>query len=1379
MSTSRDMPGLGVTGVPDGSQEQPILVNDEDHDAPRSGIGFEVERLVRQVQKGDARFNPIDLDGEDENLSEDPWRADEENYDRDNAKIEREELTNEPEDTQDGPCVHWKKGIRNPCPCGTHQKVTKVMVGSIEVSQSQVVELKEAVRVGRYEAEFVEVHEIWESYKGDNSFVRGRTYARTRNLEGRIVPRQNEVCEIYELDENDHRATNPVTSLEQALVEVTIQNIKTIRTLHKTNKAFPECRFDRVRYRTKKEREDEAPIICRCEMVLLYPDHRYRRQKRPIAGEVIRHYSENDIPKDRHRVPDSERRKPHEKIRGGSFVPNGAPEADPEASLIHQARDQKYSAADFFCGAGGYSMGAKMAGLEVLLACDWWPRCCETYRQNFPGVELYQVDIYKLIEDMSTDLTREPFNVDIIHFSPPCQTWSPAHTCEGKRDEENRATLFACEKIIVIFKPRIFTVEQTFGLAQDRWIPNFNALLQGFTRHGYSVKWKVLHLVEYGLPQTRKRLVMIGAAPGEQLPAWPRPTHSRDPRGGQKPFVSASQACSALIEGENRHDVEGARPADKVPWDSSKPLGRTVTCSGGQCHHWSGERDFTLAEFAVIQGFPTDFRFQGKCIKKQIGNAFAPIVVKVLLKCIRVHLEKFDGVTRQPPPGQVIIDIDDDNDNHDNNRPQLNKDQRQSHIESQLVVEDLVGFCRKPSGLSQELLQGMIRDIRDNPVQCFLAKGNRKPSKDNSSSETNPRRSSRIGSRQAQPTQGNTLSSSFLPVNNQDSPSAENTVVEGNSNAAPQNTADSISVAATEYNTATQDVAAGASSTTFQVPSTLDESTTGQAISVNQTAGRTINEGVIAASSHQSSPDSDEPRPPRSAQTAVTIEDLNSSVRQTRSSTSRSAPGPSRGPSIVGGNLLSAPTRDSSDSESDRPMVRRSARTARTIHDRNYSAPQTRSASTRSTGHNSARTAQTLDGLNEESSTGRSTSSDAAAPQPQPTGWISGGVILPRSGRQSPPGFNDITPLYEAPRTTESVAGPSDSTPDPVPRVATPDPVPRAVNDGRVFHNSAASETITAAEALAEVMKAAERSTIFSGAVVERLHGLQVGEGAAAPSSPGPQAPPAVENATPEQAPRTGQDTDDVRAEPAAPRHQSPQSTRDDTPRQETPTPQSDLFEGAVSSSARLSGIRAALSNALQHTQAGGDAGGPSRRRSSGDSVASMGESSRAGARPSLPVIIEDEEEEDAGDELGGHDDEEASDGDLFGEEEEEEKDEDQLLLDGIRLSLVRVPGGPEVDAEGFRLEELAIAHEASLLPAYRPSQDDEPEDLYTSMDHDAPVPEAEPEPEMYGPGDFKGKGVAVAPKPTPTPRKYDEYAEDEEEAEREGSPSKKPRGSK
>lgn len=1392
--------------LPDGSQEQPILV-DEDQDVPQSGIGFEVDKLVRQIRKGDARLDPIDLDGEDDSLSEDPWRADEENYDNDNAKIEREELDNEPGDTQDGPCVHWKKAVRNPCPCGTHQKVPNVTIGRMELGESQVVELKEPIRVGRYEAEFIEIHQIWIPHKGDHIFIRGRAYARTRNLEGRIEPRKNEVCEVYELDENDHRATDPIRHLEQALVEVPIQNIKATRTLHKTNKAFPECRFDRVRYKTNEERENEAPLTCRWQMVLSYPDPRYRRQQRPIAGEVIRHYNQDDIPKDRHRVPDSERRKAHEKIRGGSFVPSGAPKAGLEAFPIRLARGQKYTVVDIFCGAGGYSKGAEMAGLKVLAACDHWLWCCETYRQNFPDAELHEKDVYKFIEDMSTDLTREPLHVDILHFSPPCQTWSPAHTCEGKKDEQNRATLYACEKIITIFKPRIFTVEQTFGLAQDRWIPNFNALVQGFTRHGYSVKWKVLHLVEYGLPQTRKRLVMIGAAPGEQLPSWPRPTHSKDPKDGKKPFVSASKACSALVEGENLHDVAAARPTNKAPWDSNKPLGRTITTSGGQSYHPSGLREFTLAEYAVLQGFPLTFCFKGKCIKKQIGNAFAPIVVKILLKCIRVHLESFDGVTRQPAPCQIItLSDDDDEDDHENTRPQLHqKDHSRSQIESQLGVDDLVGFGRKPYDLSQGLLQGMIKDFRENSVKCFLAKTNQTTSKGGSSSVPSLRRSNRGGSREAQPIQENTIDSYFLPAGDQDSATVASTNIGGNSSAVPGSTEESALTAPDDDNTAAQGVTDGTSNATFQVPSTSDEEA--QTSNFIQNTCGTVDAPSVSAPPRQSSLEPDE----ANEETAPPIADLRSPIRQTYPTTRSSTEGQSSGQAIMDG-VLNAPPRDPSDSDTNRPMARQNAST---VADLNYSPRQTRSASLGSTGHRSARTAQILAGMADPSPAGRSSSSDAAASQLLGSRRIIDGILTAPTS-QSPPGSTDTAPLIPVPVTTQRI---------PDIEEATQNPTSQTDQSRADFDNDAPYQAPrTVGQAIAGIIAAAHRSRIFPG-LVEELRNLQADEDAA------PRSPPSASDTNPVAADQTlslSQNTYGIITAPTVPRRESSPAhgdatpcrafdtaqgiagvpgaashnriptrvadtfraagvdegadspglqgswgTHHVTPHQGAPTPQSGPAEGAISSSTRQTGMRAAVPGTSQGIQTGGGVAGPSRRRSSCASVAYVGESSRAGARRSLPIVVEDDEDKQVeSNEQGDLDDREALQDGNVGEEE----DDDLQLQRGIMMSLAGAPqtqdAREEVDRQDIDRREQALAFQQDMLDKIRQNQGSKPEGTHDAVHDESSAPGTEPEPEMYGPGDYKGKKKAVAR------RKFDEYDEDEK-TKREGKQNKRPRGSK
>jgi DNA (cytosine-5)-methyltransferase 1 len=216
----------------------------------------------------------------------------------------------------------------------------------------------------------------------------------------------------------------------------------------------------------------------------------------------------------------------------------------------------------------------------------------------------------------------------------------------GQNDEQNQAVLFCCTDLIEKFRPRLFTVEQTFGILSPKFREFFNTFINGFAIHGYSVRWKILHLSSYGVPQLRKRLIMIGSAPGERLPPFPPPTHSKDGAGGLKPWATPPSVLApippTLANPLHRPHLRRRFDPPKAPWDPTR-LARTITCSGGQNYHWSGERDFTLLEYAVLQGFPTWHRFEGQYVKKQIGNAFAPSVVKILYEHLVEWLLKEDG----------------------------------------------------------------------------------------------------------------------------------------------------------------------------------------------------------------------------------------------------------------------------------------------------------------------------------------------------------------------------------------------------------------------------------------------------------------------------------------------------------------------------------------------------------------------------------------------------------------------------------------------------------------------------------------------------------------------------------------------------------------
>lgn len=108
----------------------------------------------------------------------------------------------------------------------------------------------------------------------------------------------------------------------------------------------------------------------------------------------------------------------------------------------------------------------------------------QSFKRNFPGVRTYNEDMFHFC----TERARSQRRVDILHLSPPCQFFSPCHTREGKDDDMNNAALFACAECVKRIRPRLVTLEQTFGLV-DRHSGYFNALVHGFTSLGYSIQW--------------------------------------------------------------------------------------------------------------------------------------------------------------------------------------------------------------------------------------------------------------------------------------------------------------------------------------------------------------------------------------------------------------------------------------------------------------------------------------------------------------------------------------------------------------------------------------------------------------------------------------------------------------------------------------------------------------------------------------------------------------------------------------------------------------------------------------------------------------------------------------------------------------------------
>ncbi|KAF7908312.1 uncharacterized protein EAF01_004067 [Botrytis porri] len=306
--------------------------------------------------------------------------------------------------------------------------------------------------------------------------------------------------------------------------------------------------------------------------------------------------------------------------------PNGLKTPSLKEPLI-LAPGQTFTYGDAFCGAGGTTRGAVMAGLRVKWGFDFDQHACATWHLNFPNANCYEMSSERFVSlatpsPYSSDIPND-VKVDILHLSPPCQYFSPAHTVEGKNDETNTASLFAVAAVITVAKPRVVTLET------DIW-----------------------HFISEGLPQRRFRLIIIASCPGEPLPPMPLPTHSSSPSLNKtKPFKTVSQTLREIPNSAANHSPHLLPEKNLRPYNPHAILPRTMTTSGGDNWHPSGKRGFTDREFACLQGFPLKHQFGQNGIKRQIGNAVPPVVAKVLFEGIRRFMEGTDGVVRDERDG--------------------------------------------------------------------------------------------------------------------------------------------------------------------------------------------------------------------------------------------------------------------------------------------------------------------------------------------------------------------------------------------------------------------------------------------------------------------------------------------------------------------------------------------------------------------------------------------------------------------------------------------------------------------------------------------------------------------------------------------------------
>lgn len=167
---------------------------------------------------------------------------------------------------------------------------------------------------------------------------------------------------------------------------------------------------------------------------------------------------------------------------------------------------RKYKLLSLFSGAGGLDLGFENAGFDVVWANENNKAIWATYEWNHKKTKLCKDSIIDIDVDK---LKREIGNVDGIIGGPPCQSWSLAGNMNGIEDDRGKLVNNYI-KFIKIFKPKFFLFENVPGIISSKHRKVFDDFVEQFKKLGYSLNYKLLDSSEYGIPQQRKRVIVIG-----------------------------------------------------------------------------------------------------------------------------------------------------------------------------------------------------------------------------------------------------------------------------------------------------------------------------------------------------------------------------------------------------------------------------------------------------------------------------------------------------------------------------------------------------------------------------------------------------------------------------------------------------------------------------------------------------------------------------------------------------------------------------------------------------------------------------------------------------------------------------------------------------
>jgi DNA (cytosine-5)-methyltransferase 1 len=328
---------------------------------------------------------------------------------------------------------------------------------------------------------------------------------------------------------------------------------------------------------------------------------------------------------------------------------------------VTAANDRPFAAVDLFCGVGGLSEGLKNAGFHVLGAVDIAPLATAGYALNHPETRVWTHNLRSLSPvDVMEALGIERGQLDLLAGCPPCQGFSTMRTLRKSTSVADKRNSLARDfgRFAEALLPRAILMENVPGLVGEAAL---DLLMRRLERCGYALTYGVLDAADFGVPQRRRRFVMLGVRDHPAV-AFAEPRGKRTVRDALGSLPAAGQSGDAAHDHGERRTLRIRRLIASIPRDGGGqkdlPLARRLGChqrthgffdvygrmwwdrpaptitsgcinpSRGRFLHPDENRAITLREAALLQGFPDDYKLplqHGKYRAADlIGNALPP-----------------------------------------------------------------------------------------------------------------------------------------------------------------------------------------------------------------------------------------------------------------------------------------------------------------------------------------------------------------------------------------------------------------------------------------------------------------------------------------------------------------------------------------------------------------------------------------------------------------------------------------------------------------------------------------------------------------------------------------------------------------------------------